>query len=209
MALESTIPIEHLYKVRTSVLKPEQCEDIISVWDGIEKSPAKLYNDRIRAKDPNSDNTFKDTRFRGGEIAWLRPDDCPHWTIIRDEMLRWNFEKMLILNGTYRLQLTKYQEGDGFKKHQDVSVKQWSNMTEPYSVRKMSATLQLSDRNDYEGGEFLFFSEKTLKGSKARTAPKGKGDMFMFPSYCEHEVRPVTKGTRWALVVWAEGPYWR
>jgi PKHD-type hydroxylase len=36
--------------------------------------------------------------------------------------------------------------------------------------------------------------------------PKDKGTIVFFSSNIEHEVTPVTKGTRYALVGWVNGP---
>jgi PKHD-type hydroxylase len=68
------------------------------------------------------------------------------------------------------------------------------------TVRKLSLTIQLSSPEDYEGGELA------LKfGAKANLMPKDLGKMVVFPSYVLHEVRPVTKGTRYSLVAWVTG----
>lgn len=69
--------------------------------------------------------------------------------------------------------------------------------------RKLSVTLQLSDAADYEGGDFEFQSVETPTDSK------GKGTLLIFPSYLRHRVAPVTKGKRYSLVAWFEGPAWR
>ena len=197
----ATVSINDLYKIRKKVLNEKQCKDIVTLWPHLESKPAEIYNDVV--------DKAEETDFRQGEVAWLSPESCPHWERIRDEITRWNLSKHFILNGSFSIQLARYTVGGKFKRHQDISVKQWSNMAFPYSCRKISATLQLSDDKDYEGGDFLFFSKKTEEGSEALSAPRGKGDMFMFPSYCEHSVEPVTKGERFSLVIWAEGPYWR
>jgi len=68
------------------------------------------------------------------------------------------------------------------------------------SVRKVSLTLQLSDPNDYEGGDLEFFYS-----SKQRKAPREKGLCILFPSYTVHRVTPVTRGIRKSLVLWSGG----
>lgn len=195
------VSIEDLYKVRKKVLNDKQCKDIVSLWGHLDVKPAEIYND--------IDDGSEQTDFRQGQIAWVDPQMCPHWPRIRDEIIRWNFGKQFALNGRFSLQLARYTKGSKFKKHQDISIKQWSHMKDSYSCRKISASIQLSNSEDYEGGTFLFFSKKTKEGSQAIHAPRGKGDMFMFPSYCEHEVETVRSGERFSLVIWAEGPFWR
>jgi PKHD-type hydroxylase len=67
-------------------------------------------------------------------------------------------------------------------------------------VRKLSLTIQLSAPEDYEGGELAIYFNKD-----AEIMPKELGKMIVFPSYSLHEVRPVTKGTRYSLVAWVTG----
>jgi PKHD-type hydroxylase len=71
--------------------------------------------------------------------------------------------------------------------------------------RKISITVQLSDPSEYEGGSFEF----TEIQSPDVTESKAKGTVLVFPSYLQHKVNPVTKGTRRSLVAWFEGPTFR
>ena len=63
----------------------------------------------------------------------------------------------------------------------------------------MSMSLTLND--DYEGGDLILYSTGTVK--------QETGSMVFFPSFLPHEVRPVTKGTRYSLVLWFLGNPWR
>ena len=62
-------------------------------------------------------------------------------------------------------------------------------------------TIQLSDSNDYKGGDLQFIHTEEHK-SKIRQ----KGDIIIFPSYVWHRVTPITEGKRHALVGWIHGP---
>lgn len=66
--------------------------------------------------------------------------------------------------------------------------------------RKLSATLQLSHPQEYEGGELW------LRGKTETCIPKVRGALHVFPSYTLHRVTPVTSGVRRSLVAWAVGP---
>lgn len=70
--------------------------------------------------------------------------------------------------------------------------------------RKLSVTFQLSDPNDYEGGDFLFEEIENPDPQKL----KQLGTYLIFPSYHRHMVTPVTKGIRKSLVAWFYGPQW-
>lgn len=73
--------------------------------------------------------------------------------------------------------------------------------------RKLSMVIQLSDPAGYEGGQL------ELKPFYLSPPPeeelKKQGSVIVFPSFTEHRVTPVTKGTRYSLVAWMEGPKWR
>lgn len=76
-------------------------------------------------------------------------------------------------------------------------------------IRKLSFSIQLSDSSDYEGGELKFYTgKKSIYTNKeeGNTAKKDKGTIILFPSHVLHEVTPVTKGTRYSLVSWVQGP---
>ncbi len=93
------------------------------------------------------------------------------------------------------IQLIRYDGGgeDHYDWHMDLG---------PSSTRrKVSVVMQLSDENDYEGGDLmLLYGHKPRKGSRAR------GDLIAFPSFVMHKVTPVTAGTRFSLVAWFVGP---
>ena len=66
--------------------------------------------------------------------------------------------------------------------------------------RKISMILQLSDENEYSGGNLTIVNKR---------APRKKLSMTFFPSFYPHGVDAVTRGSRWVLISWAWGPYWR
>ncbi len=74
-------------------------------------------------------------------------------------------------------------------------------------VRKLSITLMLSDPNDFEGGnlKFDFGSHEKNRYKEISGNDNQQGSMVVFPSYKYHCVTPVTKGTRYSLVVWFNG----
>ena len=98
------------------------------------------------------------------------------------------------------VQFTQYDsEDEGFYgRHHDVN---WEN-PEPYD-RKISISILLSDPSEFDGGD-LTFHEVTNQGIEWQ-----KGSVLCFPSFLQHSVSPVTRGTRKSLVAWFEGPRWR
>jgi PKHD-type hydroxylase len=73
-----------------------------------------------------------------------------------------------------------------------------------FSRRKLSLSVQLSDGASYDGGD-LEFHIKGLDHAKMRQ----QGTLIAFPSFHEHRVTPVTRGERFSLVAWVDGPPYR
>ena len=96
------------------------------------------------------------------------------------------------------VQFGEYTEGSFYTWHHDID---WNG--DSMYDRKLSIVVQLSDENDYEGGDFQF---KTIEQPLNFRA---QGSILVFPSYNVHRVTEVTKGTRLSLVCWMEGPRWR
>ena len=90
-------------------------------------------------------------------------------------------------------QVSKYSVGEYYGEHMDFGRDY--NLT-----RKLSLTVQLSDENDYEGGDLLFYT-----GDDRKPAPRGKGSVIVFDSRLYHEITPVNKGIRYSLVKWYHG----
>ena len=94
------------------------------------------------------------------------------------------------------LQFTSYDAKDkGFyQKHIDMMYK-------GTGTRKLSLTVQLSDGADYEGGDLLLHYK-----NDPDVGFRNQGTATFFPSWMLHEVTPVTKGKRYSLVAWIQGP---
>ena len=125
------------------------------------------------------------------------------------------------------LQYSEYKEGQHYNWHCDDSLSARCNMTistlsnefegvsVPYvnekigieyeSSRKLSFSLQLSNEDDYEGGELQFLSDE----SESYYAPKKKGTLIIFDSRTRHRVKKVRSGVRRSLVGWVNGPRWQ
>ena len=69
-------------------------------------------------------------------------------------------------------------------------------------VRKLSFAMQLSDPDDYEGGNVQFLDEFW----NSYFAPRKRGTIVLFDSRTSHRVLKVTKGTRKSIVGWTVGP---
>lgn len=63
----------------------------------------------------------------------------------------------------------------------------------------LSATLFLSDPEDYDGGELCFVRVGTEERIKLKAS-----DLFLYPASTLHSVTPVTRGERLAVVFWIQ-----
>ena len=101
------------------------------------------------------------------------------------------------------IQLAEYDaeyEGE-YKRHHDVF---WINNTNYH--RKLTAVVQLTDPSEYEGGNLVLFNQnQPLDPNQI----KNQGSAVFFPSFIEHQAEKVTKGKRYSLAVWWDGPHWR
>ena len=115
------------------------------------------------------------------------------------------------------VQYTVYKEGMFYDRHTDVGFNQYYNPSTANNVgekfvnenseivRKISFSLQLSDPDDYEGGNLVLLDDS----QKKHIAPRKRGTMIFFDSRTSHRVNKVKKGTRKSLVGWVAGPRWR
>ena len=101
------------------------------------------------------------------------------------------------------IQYTKYEKGSYYTWHTDQDL---STIEKPdKEVRKLSFSLQLSNENEYSGGELQF---KDVMGNTF-FAPKNHGCLVIFDSRTEHRVCTVESGVRKSLVGWVNGPRWK
>jgi PKHD-type hydroxylase len=67
--------------------------------------------------------------------------------------------------------------------------------------RKLAMTVQLSDPNEYEGGDLQIWGG----GQEPLSVKRNKGDVTVFPTFLLHRVTPITRGQRKILVFWTGG----
>ena len=156
-------------------------------------------------------------RKRNSDITWL--DDLWIYRELHpyvhkaNEMAGWNFD----WERSESCQFTKYKLNQYYDWHTDGWNKPYNkpNTLSHGKVRKLSMTCQLTDGSEYEGGELEFdfrnYDPNMRDESKHVKQIKQilpKGSIVVFPSFVWHRVKPITKGTRYSLVMWSLGyPY--
>ena len=132
----------------------------------------------------------------------LKYDDCvlPEHHCVKD-IFEKDWEEIVIFHGfdvdfVEPYILKRYKKFDFFNAHPDNFGASRGQTLD----RKFTMIVQLSDENDYAGGIF------TILG---KPMPKKKGTLISFPSFYTHAVSLITSGTRWSLINWSWGPYWK
>lgn len=93
----------------------------------------------------------------------------------------------------------RYEGGDQFDLHVDNAIRQSRNGGTIRIRSDLSATLFLSEPEDYDGGELII---EEMYGSQAIKLPAG--DLVLYPSKSLHRVTPVTRGARVSSFMWMQ-----
>ena len=191
------------------------------VVDLITKSLAVDFDDKMTDSRLQGDSLNKDKR--NSQNTWV---PTTHWLggFVWHYVQRPNRENVLYdlrcIDGE-SMQYTRYEEGQFYGWHNDAGL---ATQYKPVAVgnraeglgqdflnerlemvRKLSFVLQLSDPEDYEGGNLQLLDES----GSTYFAPRQKGTMILFDSRTQHRVLKVKKGVRKSIVGWTVGPRWK
>ena len=92
----------------------------------------------------------------------------------------------------------RYSGGQSFGTHVDNAIRQVAG-TEHHVRTDLSATLFLSEPEEYDGGELVIEDNYGVQKVKLRA-----GSMILYPASSLHHVMPVTRGTRVASFFWIQ-----
>ena len=187
-------------------------EDLSENFDG-QMADSKVGGDVLNKDKRNSQNAWIPTAHWVGGFLW-------HYI---QRANRENFLYDLTNIDGESMQYTRYAEGQYYGWHNDSGL---STHYKPVSVgnrvtgqetmqdfvnencemvRKLSFAMQLSDPDDYEGGNVQLLDE----AGKSYIVPRQKGCIVLFDSRTQHRVLKVTKGIRKSIVGWTVGPRWK
>ena len=187
------LPLKHNfaeYVYYQGLFLPHEIDRILNFWDDNKTIEATV-----------SDQNVTDDELRKSSVMFI--DNTPENDWIYKKLaslaITCNNERYWfdLLGFQQDLQLTRYSEGDFFEWHLDFGAG-------GISARKLSMTIQLSDPDEYEGGDLQF-----MINQKVVNAPREKGTIIIFPSFIIHRVTPITKGVRQSIVGWVSGPPYR
>jgi len=196
---------------------PEEIVDIM------ERSATERYDSQMFDSKLHGDALNRDKR--NSQNSWITTDDWIGgfvWHFVM-KANRDNFLYNITNIDGENIQFTKYGEGQFYGWHNDAGL---STHYKPISggnrgdkdsisqdfvnencelIRKLSIVIQLSDPDDYEGGNLQLLDES----GKSYIAPRKRGTVIVFDSRTQHRVLKVKKGIRKSLVAWAVGPRWK
>ena len=184
-------------RISVDVFNKEECDLIIKYGENLEKNKAEVYTSDINKVDINFET-------RNSTISWVYPNEETQWIYRRctDVINTINADIFKFdLHSIEDLQFTFYDSTQNgfYGKHIDSQNQYKKNM-----FRKLSFAIQLNDPSEYTGGDFIMHVN-----SNSTPVEKKLGIGYVFPSFVLHEVTPVTRGSRYSLVGWVSGPYWR
>ena len=179
---------------------------------------SRLHGDLLNKEKRNSRNTWIPTHH--WIAGWL-------WHYVQ-KANKTNFLYDLSHIDGETIQYTKYGVGDYYNWHQDSGLNtQYRPIKTEQAVegsldnndeflinsvkinceiiRKLSFSIQLSDPDDYEGGNLQLMDEN----NKSYIAPRQRGSIILFDSRTPHRVQKVRRGERKSIVGWAVGPRWK
>ena len=172
---------------------------------------SRLMGDALNKDKRNSKNAWVPTNHWLGGFMW-------HYI---QRANRENFLYDLRCIDGESMQYTQYGVGEFYSWHNDAGI---AGAYKPQTVgnrqdglandfvnenielvRKLSFVLQLSDPDDYEGGNLQLLDE----GGQSYFAPRKRGTVILFDSRTMHRVLPVKSGLRKSIVGWTVGPRWK
>jgi len=203
--------ISNHYWAFKSALTPKFCDEVIKYALSKEETMARTGG--FGDKELTQEQVLNMERKRKSDLVWLNDTwiykEIHPYVHRANKNAGWNFDWLR----SESCQFTKYKHNQYYDWHCDSWDKPYEKEgPEKGMIRKLSVTCQLTDSSEYSGGELQFDTrsydphmrdeDKHVITSK-EILPKGS--IVVFPSFVWHRVQPVTKGTRYSLVIWNLG----
>ena len=174
--------------VLDSLLPNTFCDYLVGLHDQMNTARGE-YGDGV------SDMSYRDSEILG--LGHGTEENERIHDVLKNYVISANSECFgFNLNGLSEFQIARYGKHQHYKMHQDMRISGRA------SVRKLSLSVQLSDDEEYEGGDLVFAD---WIGSPPQEIIRQKGRIIVFPSFVPHEVKRVISGFRYSLVGWYEG----
>jgi PKHD-type hydroxylase len=206
--------LQNYYYYFQSALTPRFCDELIKYGISQQEQLALTggqTNKVNKGEKLNDDDIIDLKKKRDSNIVWLSDrwifKEIQPFIHQANRLAGWDFQ----WDFSEACQFTKYKLNQHYDWHCDSWESAYANKDNPDTfgkIRKLSVTCSLSAPEDYEGGELEFDFRNTDPDKPAirKCAEiKPRGSIVVFPSHVWHRVKPVTKGTRYSLVIWNLG----
>ena len=205
--------LQNYYYYFQSALTPRFCDELIKYGKSQQEQLDLTggQTDKVNKGKPLDDKDIVDLKKkRDSNIAWLNDrwiyKEIQPFIHQANRLAGWGFD----WDFSESCQFTKYGPGQHYGAHCDSWESPYANKDNPDTfgkIRKLSVTCSLSDPSEYEGGEleFQFRNQDDPTPKKKCVEILPRGSICVFPSFVWHEVKPVTKGVRYSLVIWSLG----
>ena len=203
--------LSNYYWYFSGVLTPKFCDDVIQY--ALSKEEVMARTGGFDKRKLSKDDVKNIQKKRKSDLVWLSEPwiykELHPYVHQANKNAGWNFQ----WDRSEACQFTKYKLHQYYDWHNDPFDKPYNKEgPEKGKVRKLSMTCQLTDGSEYTGGELEFdfrnYDPHMRDESKHIKQVKEilpKGSIVVFPSHLWHRVKPVTRGTRYSLVVWHLG----
>ena len=206
--------LQNYYYYFQNALTPRFCDEVIKygILQQEELALTGGQTEKVNKGKDLSEEDLKDLKKkRDSNIVWLNDkwiyNEIHPYIHQANRLAGWNFD----WDFSESCQFTKYKLNQFYDWHCDSWETPYNDpkdVNRHGKIRKLSVTCSLSAPEDYEGGEleFDFRNQDPDKPSIRKCAEISKrGSIVVFPSHVWHRVKPVTKGTRYSLVIWNLG----
>ena len=197
-----------------SALTPKFCDEVIKY--ALQQKDGVARTGGFSQKKLSKEDIKNIQRKRKSDLVWFNDTwiykEIHPYVHEANRRAGWNFE----WDRSESCQFTKYKQGQYYDWHCDSWDKAYKrkNKNDPDNgkIRKLSMTCQLTDGSEYSGGELEFdfrnyepHQREESKHLRKATEILPKGSIIVFPSFLWHRVKPITRGTRYSLVLWHLG----
>ena len=198
-----------MFKEVENFISKAECNDLIAFCKDLQPEQTQYVTDHYLINGELGTVGELDEKVVKGEffdLPFEHPMNEKLWPIA-EEFARDNNYNMNISTGS---SIIRYQQGGHYAWHTDGF-----NETDRFTL-----SIQLSDLDDYEGGE-VQFGEDTQGSNRTtsqdiyhdwdltqssikpvHTLSKNIGSICLYDAFIYHKVTPLTKGTRYVLLSW-------
>jgi PKHD-type hydroxylase len=165
----------------------EECKRILELGEKLPLEPGRMVRPGLAT--------------RRCQCAWMDHESDSAWVYERIVQM------VQAANQNYRFDLLGMMDPLQFTRYDAATADELSWHLDcgegPNTTRKLSVSVQLSDPDEYDGGDLEFTASPPLPFAKLQ------GAAILFPSMLAHRVMPITRGSRFSLVAFINGPPFR